>query len=269
MIRWPWKRRRRPAYAKVFEEWREPTGEPGKLWAREGDPVVCPYCDEPIYHLARDVFSETVVQGSIFDGEPPVQDNVENPCPRCGAEWFQKWYEENLCLKFGPSIAGTASVHSLANVYGRCSIGRETKVGAFAEIQGGAVVGSRCKISSHAFVCDGVTILDEVFVGHHVCFTNDRIPRATTPAGNLQGPEDWTLERTLVKRGASIGSGAVILPGVTIGERAMVGAGAVVTKDVPDGVTVIGNPARQMSLGEMWPRVRGEQTLDQIRDEAG
>ena len=134
-------------------------------------------------------------------------------------------------------------LHSLANVYSD-AIGEQTRVGAFAEVQAGAVIGRRCKISSHAFVCAGVTIEDEVFVGHGVMFCNDRNPRATRGDHELCGPGDWTLERTLVRRGASIGSGAVILPGVTIGERAVVGAGAVVTRDVGDGETVVGNPAR-------------------------
>lgn len=145
--------------------------------------------------------------------------------------------------RFGAEIY----LHPTVNVYGDCRIGAGTRVGAFAEIQSGAMVGERCKISSHAFICDGVTIEDEVFVGHHVCFTNDREPRATVyPGGPLRGVGDWTLEPTFVRRGASIGSGAVILPGVTIGERAVVGAGAVVTRDVPDGATVVGNPARQL-----------------------
>jgi UDP-2-acetamido-3-amino-2,3-dideoxy-glucuronate N-acetyltransferase len=134
-------------------------------------------------------------------------------------------------------------IHPTANVYG-CRVGDGTRVAAFVEIQRGAVIGSRCKISSHAFVCDGVTIEDEVFVGHLVCFTNDRHPRATNDDGSLQSGDDWTLTPTLVRRRASIGSGAVILPGITIGEGALVGAGAVVTRDVPAGAVVVGNPAR-------------------------
>ena len=138
-------------------------------------------------------------------------------------------------------------VHPTANVYG-CRIGDETRIAAFVEIQRGAVVGARCKVSSHAFVCDGVTIEDEVFIGHGVCFTNDRHPRATMPDGELQGDGDWELLTTLVRRRASIGSGAVILPTVTIGEGALVGAGAVVTRDVPPHAVVAGNPARVLRV---------------------
>ena len=129
------------------------------------------------------------------------------------------------------------------NLYG-CEIGDDTKIGAFVEIQKGARVGSRCKISSHSFVCEGVTIEDEVFVGHGVTFVNDSFPRATTAGGTLQSEQDWSVERTLVRRGASIGSGATILANVTIGERAMIGAGSVVTRDVPPNAVVAGNPAR-------------------------
>lgn len=131
----------------------------------------------------------------------------------------------------------------LVNLYG-CTIGAETKIGTFVEIQKNAVVGSRCKISSHSFICEGVTIEDEVFVGHGVMFINDRYPRATAE-GRLKTEEDWQVTPTLVKRGASIGSGAVIMCGVTIGSGAMVGAGAVVTRDVPDNATVQGVPARR------------------------
>lgn len=132
---------------------------------------------------------------------------------------------------------------SLVNLYG-CRVGAETKIGAFVEIQKGAVIGARCKVSSHTFVCEGVTIEDEVFIGHGVMFTNDRYPRAANSDGSLQTEADWKLELTRVKRGASIGSNATILCGVTIGSGAVVGAGAVVTKDVPDHVVVAGVPAR-------------------------
>ena len=130
----------------------------------------------------------------------------------------------------------------LVNLYG-CSVGAETKVGAFVEIQKNARIGARCKISSHSFVCEGVTIEDEVFVGHGVMFINDPYPRATSD-GQLQTGADWQVIPTLVKSGASIGSGAVVLSGVTIGQRALVGAGAVVTHDVPDYSLVAGVPAR-------------------------
>ena len=131
----------------------------------------------------------------------------------------------------------------LVNLYG-CTIGRETKIGAFVEIQMNAKVGARCKISSHAFICEGVTIEQQVFIGHGVMFTNDRYPRATDPEGNLQGSTDWKVIETLVKRRASIGSNATVLAGVIIGCDALVGAGAVVTHDVPDYAIVTGVPAR-------------------------
>jgi UDP-2-acetamido-3-amino-2,3-dideoxy-glucuronate N-acetyltransferase len=130
----------------------------------------------------------------------------------------------------------------LVNLYG-CRIGAGTRIGTFVEVQKNAVIGARCKISSHSFVCEGVTIEDEVFVGHGVMFTNDLHPRATTE-GKLQTDGDWVVVPTRVETGASIGSGAVILAGVTIGAHALVGAGAVVTRDVPPGATVVGNPAR-------------------------
>ena len=129
------------------------------------------------------------------------------------------------------------------NLYG-CEVGDETKIGAFVEIQKNARVGRRCKISSHTFICEGVTIEDNVFVGHGVTFINDSYPRATTPAGELQTAADWKVEPTLVKKGASIGSGSTILANVVIGEGALVGAGSVVTKDVPANAIVAGNPAR-------------------------
>ena len=131
------------------------------------------------------------------------------------------------------------------NLYG-CEIGDNTKVGTFVEIQKGSQIGANCKISSHSFICEGVTIQDEVFVGHHVVFINDRYPRATNTGGSLQDESDWKVTPTVVKQGASIGSGAVVLCGVTIGEMAIVGAGSVVTRDVPPHSVVAGNPARLM-----------------------
>lgn len=129
------------------------------------------------------------------------------------------------------------------NLYG-CEVGDETKIGAFVEIQKNASIGKRCKISSHTFICEGVTIEDNVFVGHSVAFINDSYPRATTTEGGLQTESDWKVERTLVKEGASIGSGSTILANVTIGENAIVGAGSVVTRDVPANSIAYGNPAR-------------------------
>jgi acetyltransferase-like isoleucine patch superfamily enzyme len=129
------------------------------------------------------------------------------------------------------------------NLYG-CEIGDETKIGAFVEIQKNAKVGRRCKISSHTFVCEGVTIEDNVFIGHGVTFTNDSYPRATTADGSLQTESDWRVEKTLIKQGASIGSGATILPNITVGEHAIVGAGSVVTRDVAAHSIVAGNPAK-------------------------
>jgi acetyltransferase-like isoleucine patch superfamily enzyme len=134
-------------------------------------------------------------------------------------------------------------IHSFTNLYG-CEIGDDVKVGTFVEIQKGAKIGSRCKISSHSFICEGVTLEDDVFIGHNVVFTNDRYPRATNAGGRLQTESDWKCIPTLVKRGASIGSGAVLLCGITVGENAMIGAGSVVTKDVPPDTIVAGNPAR-------------------------
>jgi UDP-2-acetamido-3-amino-2,3-dideoxy-glucuronate N-acetyltransferase len=133
------------------------------------------------------------------------------------------------------------------NLYG-CEIGDETKVGTFVEIQKGVKVGARCKISSHSFICEGVTIEDGVFIGHGVIFVNDRQPKAVNPDGSLQSDIDWVCLRTLVKRGASIGSGSTLLGGITIGENALVGAGSVVTRDVPADSTVVGNPAKVIDL---------------------
>jgi UDP-2-acetamido-3-amino-2,3-dideoxy-glucuronate N-acetyltransferase len=159
-------------------------------------------------------------------------------------------------VKLGDDV----KIYNFVNLYG-CEIGSRTKIGAFVEIQKGARIGTDCKISSHTFICEGVIIEDRVFVGHHVVFINDRYPRAANAAGQLQTEKDWVVQQTTVKRGASIGSGSVILCGVTIGDNAMVGAGSVVTKDVPANAIVAGNPARiiRYSAGSDL-RVR-EQTL--------
>lgn len=147
-----------------------------------------------------------------------------------------------LCIAPSVKLGRDVKLSRFINLYG-CEIGDETKIGAFVEIQKNATVGKRCKISSHTFVCEGVTIEDNVFVGHNVAFINDSYPRATT-GDQLQTEADWKVERTLVKNGASIGSGSTILANITIGENALVGAGSVVTKDVPANSIVAGNPAR-------------------------
>src|SRR5215218_1907406 len=143
-------------------------------------------------------------------------------------------------------FGGGVVVHPFTNLYA-CRIGDETRIGTFVEIQRGAVIGARCKIQSHTFVCDGVTIGNRVFVGHGVMFVNDKRPRATATGGQLQTQADWTVLETLVEDDASIGSGAVILGGVTVGAGALVGAGAVVVDDVPPGATVAGVPARRLA----------------------
>lgn len=145
-------------------------------------------------------------------------------------------------VKLGQGV----KIYDFVNLYG-CEVGDETKIGTFVEIQKGARVGARCKISSHTFICEGVTIESEVFVGHGVTFINDRYPRATTGDGEMKSEADWTCEQTTIKRGASIGSGSTILGGITIGEGAIVGAGSVVTRDVPPNATVAGNPARVLT----------------------
>jgi len=142
-------------------------------------------------------------------------------------------------VKLGTDV----KIYAFVNLYG-CAIGDETKIGTFVEIQKGVKIGRRVKISSHSFICEGVEIEDEVFVGHCVTFINDKYPLATTASGELQTGDDWRCIGTLIKKGASIGSNATILCGVTIGEGALVGAGSVVTRDVPPGVVVAGNPAR-------------------------
>ncbi len=148
-------------------------------------------------------------------------------------------------LSIAPSVklGRDVKLSRFINLYG-CEIGDETKIGAFVEIQKNAYVGKRCKISSHTFICEGVTIEDNVFIGHSVAFINDSYPRATTDKGELQTESDWKVERTLVKKGASIGSGSTILSNITIGENAIVGAGSVVTNDLPPNCIAYGNPAR-------------------------
>lgn len=142
-------------------------------------------------------------------------------------------------VKLGENVI----VHDFVNLYG-CSIGDCTKIGTFVEIQKGVVVGRNCKISSHSFLCEGVTLEDEVFIGHNVTFINDRLPRATGASGHLQTEQDWTCLPTVVRRGASIGSSATLMGGITVGEKAMVGAGSVVIRDVPAYTVVAGNPAK-------------------------
>jgi acetyltransferase-like isoleucine patch superfamily enzyme len=155
-------------------------------------------------------------------------------------------------VKLGKNV----KLSKFINLYG-CEIGEETKVGAFVEIQKNATVGRRCKISSHTFICEGVTIEDNVFIGHGVTFINDSFPRATTEDGELQTEADWHVENTLVKRGASIGSGSTVLSKVVIGENSIVGAGSVVTRDVPANVIVAGNPAKVLRQIIPEARVKG------------
>lgn len=163
-----------------------------------------------------------------------------------------------LCIAPDVKLGENVKLSKFINLYG-CAIGRNTKIGAFVEIQKNAKVGTNCKISSHTFICEGVTIEDNVFIGHGVTFINDRYPRATGPGGELQTERDWNVSPTLVKRGASIGSGATILCNVTIGENAIVGAGSVVTQDVPMNSVVAGNPARvlrQLAKAAVCGRMR-------------
>jgi UDP-2-acetamido-3-amino-2,3-dideoxy-glucuronate N-acetyltransferase len=171
-------------------------------------------------------------------------------------------------------LKGKVTIHhpNLVNLYG-CEVGDGSRIGAFVEIQKGAFIGERCKISSHTFVCEGVTIEDECFIGHGVMFTNDRFPRATNPDGSSQTDADWRLELTHVKRQTSIGSGATIVCGITIGEGALVAAGAVVTKDVPDFAVVAGCPAkvvgdvRKMAAAKKTQLVNGvsEKVMGDVR----
>jgi acetyltransferase-like isoleucine patch superfamily enzyme len=150
---------------------------------------------------------------------------------------------EFQCIAEDVKLGTNVRLSKFINLYG-CEIGDETKIGAFVEIQKSARVGKRCKISSHTFICEGVTIEDNVFIGHGVTFVNDTYPRATAPGGELQTEEDWKVESTVVKKGASIGSGATLLCNISVGENAIVGAGSVVTRDVPANAIVAGTPAR-------------------------
>jgi len=154
-----------------------------------------------------------------------------------------------LCQRITPDVilGKNVSIRDFTNLYG-CEIGNDVKIGTFVEIQKGAKIGNRCKISSHTFICEGVTLEDDIFIGHNVTFTNDRYPRATNGNGRLQTDADWACIRTLIKRGASIGSGATLLCGITVGENAMIGAGSVVTRNVPPGAVVAGNPARVVRM---------------------
>jgi acetyltransferase-like isoleucine patch superfamily enzyme len=160
------------------------------------------------------------------------------------------------CIADDVKLGRDVKLSKFINLYG-CEVGDESKIGAFVEIQKNASVGKRCKISSHTFICEGVTIEDNVFIGHGVMFINDSYPRATTADGGLQTEADWKVERTVIRKGASLGSGATILSGLTIGENAIVGAGSVVTKDVPANSIVAGNPARVLRYIE--------QTLEVIK----
>jgi UDP-2-acetamido-3-amino-2,3-dideoxy-glucuronate N-acetyltransferase len=155
--------------------------------------------------------------------------------------------ETSLLQKIAPTVkfGEGVKVYDFVNLYG-CEIGDYSKIGTFVEIQKGAKIGKNCKISSHTFICEGVTIEDDVFIGHNVTFINDMYPRATVEGGGLQAESDWVCVPTLIKKGASVGSSATILAGVTVGEKAIVGAGSVVTKDVPPGTIVAGNPARPL-----------------------
>lgn len=187
--------------------------------------------------------------GTVQDGTL----NTPRPIQTQASETSAAPHNGYLCIAPDVRIGSNVKLSKFVNLYG-CEIGDDTKIGAFVEIQKNAKVGKRCKISSHTFICEGVTIEDEVFIGHNVTFVNDMFPRATTN-GALQTEADWRVETTLVKRGASIGSGVTILANVVIGEYALIGAGAVVTKDVPAHAVVSGNPGRVMRYFES----RGQQ----------
>jgi acetyltransferase-like isoleucine patch superfamily enzyme len=163
------------------------------------------------------------------------------------------------CIKDDVKLGTNVQLSQFINLYG-CEVGDETKIGAFVEIQKNASVGNRCKISSHTFICEGVVIEDNVFIGHGVMFINDSYPRATTPFGKLQSEADWKVEPTIIRKGASIGSGVTILSNITVGENAIVGAGSVVTKNVPANSVVAGNPAKVLRYIEQ--NVKGPNVLD-------
>jgi len=170
----------------------------------------------------------------------------------------------HLCIAPDVKVGSNVKFSKFVNLYG-CEVGDDTKIGAFVEIQKNAKVGKRCKISSHTFICEGVTIEDEVFIGHNVTFVNDTFPRATTN-GSLQTEADWKVETTLVKQGASIGSGATILANVVIGEQALIGAGAVVTRDVPANAIVMGNPGRVVRYAHIAHDGSRRNSQDALRD---
>jgi acetyltransferase-like isoleucine patch superfamily enzyme len=159
-----------------------------------------------------------------------------------------------VCIAPDVKLGKDVKLSKFINLYG-CEIGDNTKIGAFVEVQKNATIGKNCKISSHTFICEGVTIEDETFIGHSVTFINDSYPRATTGGGQMQTEKDWKVERTIVKKGASIGSGSTILANVVIGEKAIVGAGSVLTKDVPANAIVAGNPAKVLRYIKEEPRI--------------
>src|SRR5438094_7628461 len=161
-----------------------------------------------------------------------------------------------LCIAPDVKLGQNVKLSQFINLYG-CEIGDESKIGAFVEMQKNAKVGRHCKISSHTFICEGVTIEDNVFVGHGVTFINDSYPRATTPEGQVQTEADWKVERTIVRKGASVGSGSTVLANTTIGENAIVGAGSVITKDVPANSIVAGNPAKVLRYIDQPLETRG------------
>lgn len=159
------------------------------------------------------------------------------------------------CIADDVKLGANVRLSKFINLYG-CQVGEDSRIGAFVEIQKNASVGRRCKVSSHTFICEGVVIEDNVFIGHGVMFTNDAYPRATTPEGHPQAEADWKVQPTVIRRGASIGSGATILCNLTVGENAIVGAGSVVTRDVPPNVIVAGNPARILRVIQPTPEVQ-------------